>query len=75
MLAVVRPVTLVLVLFQLVGFVGLGNMGAPMANNLISKGHKLVVFDLVKPAVDAAVAAGAIKADSPSLVRPQWCTM
>lgn len=50
---------------------GLGNMGAPMANNLLSKGHKLVVFDLVQPAVEAAVAAGAIKADNPSQVRPQ----
>lgn len=39
-----------------------------MANNLIKKGHQLVVFDLVRPAVDAAVAAGATKADSPSQV-------
>ena len=53
---------------KLVGFIGLGNMGAPMANNLIAKGHKLVVFDVVQPAVDAAVAAGALKADSPSQV-------
>ena len=51
------------------GFIGLGNMGAPMANNLIKNGHKLVVFDLVKPAVDKAVAAGAIKADNPSQVK------
>ena len=53
---------------QLVGFIGLGNMGGPMANNLIKKGHQLVVFDLMKPAVESAVAAGAIKADSPSQV-------
>lgn len=53
---------------QLVGFIGLGNMGAPMANNLINKGYPLVVYDLMKPAVDSAVAAGAIKADSPSQV-------
>lgn len=55
-------------LAQVVGFIGLGNMGAPMANNLINKGHQLVVFDVVKPALDIAVAAGAIKADSPSQV-------
>lgn len=42
-----------------------------MANNLISKGHKLLVFDLVKPALESAVAAGAIKAESPSQV--QYC--
>lgn len=40
-----------------------------MANNLIKNGQKLVVFDLVKSAVDTAVAAGAIKADNPSQVR------
>ena len=36
-----------------------------MANNLMKKGHQLVVFDLAKSAVDTAVAAGAIKAESP----------
>lgn len=54
---------------QLVGFIGLGNMGAPMASNLVKKGHQLVVFDVVQSAVQSAVAAGAIKADSPSQVR------
>lgn len=57
-----------MVVAQLVGFIGLGNMGAPMANNLINKGHKLVVYDLVQSSVDSAVAAGAVKADSPSQV-------
>ena len=51
-----------------VGFIGLGNMGAPMANNLLQKGHKLVVYDLVKSSVDAAVAAGATAAQSPAQV-------
>jgi 3-hydroxyisobutyrate dehydrogenase len=29
----------------LIGFIGLGNMGKPMAANLIAKGYRLVVFD------------------------------
>jgi len=29
-----------------VGFIGLGNMGAPMANNLLKAGHNLVCFDV-----------------------------
>ena len=28
-----------------VGFVGLGNMGRSMAENLLKKGHAVVVFD------------------------------
>ena len=40
-----------------------------MANNLMKKGHQLVVFDLAKSAVDTAVAAGAVKAENPSQVR------
>ena len=30
-----------------IGFIGLGNMGAPMASNLVKAGHELKVFDLV----------------------------
>ncbi len=40
------------------GFVGLGNMGAPMARNLLKAGHDLVVFDVVKSNVDALVKHG-----------------
>src|SRR5262245_2485186 len=42
-----------------IGFIGLGNMGGPMARNLIKSGHKLRAFDVVKAKVDAAVTAGA----------------
>lgn len=35
-----------------VGFIGLGNMGAHMARNLVKKGHKLVVYDAIPKAVD-----------------------
>lgn len=47
-----------------IAFIGLGNMGGPMAANLLKAGHALRVFDLVQSAVDAAVAAGAFAASS-----------
>jgi len=47
-----------------IGFIGLGNMGAPMARNLLKAGHQLVVFDVVDAAVADAVAAGASGCDS-----------
>ncbi|MGE4536276.1 MAG: NAD(P)-dependent oxidoreductase [Desulfovibrio sp.] len=48
-----------------VGFIGLGVMGKPMAQNLLRAGHRLTVYDIVKDAVDALVAAGAQAAPSP----------
>lgn len=42
-----------------IAFIGLGNMGGPMAANLVKAGHALRVFDLVPAALEAAVAAGA----------------
>ncbi len=47
-----------------IAFIGLGNMGGPMAANLIKAGHQLRVFDLVQGALDAASAAGAHAATS-----------
>ncbi|WP_184380481.1 3-hydroxyisobutyrate dehydrogenase [Xanthomonas arboricola] len=47
-----------------IAFIGLGNMGGPMAANLSNAGHQLRVFDLVPAALDAAVAAGAHAASS-----------
>ncbi|MFC7290584.1 3-hydroxyisobutyrate dehydrogenase [Hirschia litorea] len=40
-------------------FIGLGNMGGPMANNLVGAGHKVHVFDLSEAAVEKLVNAGA----------------
>lgn len=40
------------------GFIGLGNMGAPMARNLLKAGHDLTVFDVVQSNVDALVNLG-----------------
>ena len=34
-----------------VGFIGVGNMGGPMARNLIKAGHRLKVFDISENAV------------------------
>ncbi len=45
-----------------IAFIGLGNMGGPMAVNLLQAGHAVRVFDLLPAAVDTAVAAGATAA-------------
>lgn len=42
-----------------IAFLGLGNMGGPMAKNLIAAGHTLTVFDLVEEACSALAAVGA----------------
>ena len=44
---------------MIIGFVGLGIMGKPMSKNLLKAGYDLVVYDLVKPAVDEVAACGA----------------
>ena len=47
-----------------IAFIGLGNMGGPMALNLIKAGHELTVFDLSAAALKAATDAGAKAAAS-----------
>lgn len=54
-----------------IGFIGLGIMGKPMSKNLLKAGHKLVVCDLVKTAVEEVVAAGAQAAPTPKAVASQ----
>lgn len=41
-----------------IGFIGLGNMGLPMAGNLAKKGHDVVGFDVVPANLDKAGARG-----------------
>jgi 3-hydroxyisobutyrate dehydrogenase len=41
-----------------IGFIGLGNMGGPMAANLVKAGHKVAGFDLVEASRAAAKADG-----------------
>jgi 3-hydroxyisobutyrate dehydrogenase-like beta-hydroxyacid dehydrogenase len=48
-----------------IGFIGLGNMGFPMARRLIEAKHQLVVFDSRKEVMDRLVALGATAATSP----------
>jgi 3-hydroxyisobutyrate dehydrogenase len=47
-----------------IAFVGLGNMGLPMVANLIKAGHHVHAADVRREAVEAAVAQGALGADS-----------
>ena len=42
-----------------VGFIGLGNMGAPMARNLLAAGYRLAVHDTRPEAGEALLGAGA----------------
>lgn len=49
-----------------IGFIGLGNMGAPMARRLIEAGHKLIVYDTRNDAVAPLLALGAQIASSPA---------
>src|SRR5213592_1999090 len=56
---------------EIVGFIGLGVMGKPMAKNLIKAGHRLVVHNRSRPAVDEVVSAGATAAGSPADVARQ----
>ena len=41
-----------------IGFIGLGNMGGPMARNLVKAGHRVRGFDLARGSLDAAKAEG-----------------
>jgi len=47
-----------------IGFIGVGNMGGPMARNLVGAGHSLKVFDLDEEKVNFIVQAGAEAARS-----------
>ena len=43
-----------------IGFIGLGNVGSKVANNIIKKGYKLYVFDLDKKKLQTLISKGAI---------------
>ena len=47
-----------------VGFIGVGNMGNPMAGNVLKAGFPMTVFDLNPKAMENLVEAGARRADS-----------
>ncbi|NJL07756.1 MAG: NAD(P)-binding domain-containing protein, partial [Methylacidiphilales bacterium] len=43
-----------------IGFIGLGNMGGPMAANLLKAGHRVTGYDPVPAAVERFTAAGGV---------------
>jgi 3-hydroxyisobutyrate dehydrogenase len=47
-----------------IGFIGLGNMGGPMAANLARAGHEVAGFDLAAASLDAFAKAGGARAAS-----------
>ena len=47
-----------------IGFIGLGNMGLPMALNLLKAGHEVIGFDLVQSQLDSFAAAGGTVANN-----------
>jgi len=49
-----------------IAFIGLGQMGSPMASNLLKQGHQLSVFDVNPDAVQRLVEKGAQPASSPA---------
>ena len=53
---------------QVLGFVGVGRMGGPMASRLLDAGYSLTVFDTNPEAVKPLVARGAKAAASPAAV-------
>ena len=49
-----------------IGFIGLGNMGGPMAANLVKAGHAVCGFDLSQTSLQAALDAGCTTAETAS---------
>jgi 3-hydroxyisobutyrate dehydrogenase len=47
-----------------IGFIGLGNMGAPMAANLVKAGHRVTGYDISASALQALASAGVRTAGS-----------
>jgi len=47
-----------------IGFIGLGRMGAPMAKNLLAADYRVIAYDIVPEKTDALAAAGAQAATS-----------
>jgi 3-hydroxyisobutyrate dehydrogenase-like beta-hydroxyacid dehydrogenase len=54
-----------------VGFIGLGNMGGPLAGFVLKAGFSLVVHDLRREAASTLLEGGAVWADSPKDVAAQ----
>ncbi|HEY4535768.1 MAG TPA: NAD(P)-dependent oxidoreductase [Enteractinococcus sp.] len=51
-----------------IGFIGLGNMGAPMCHRLLDAGHRVTVYDVVETKIWQAARRGATVAESAAAV-------
>ena len=49
---------------MIIGFIGLGHMGNPMAHNLLKNGYKVIVHDVNSDAVKTIAKDGAIASSS-----------
>jgi 3-hydroxyisobutyrate dehydrogenase-like beta-hydroxyacid dehydrogenase len=49
-----------------IGFIGLGNMGEPMARNLIRAGHRLTIYNRTRQRAETLESEGARVADTPA---------
>ena len=49
-----------------VGFIGLGNIGKPMAMNVVNAGHRTKVHDIRPEAATDLLEAGAVWAETPA---------
>ena len=56
---------------ETIGFIGLGVMGRPMATNLLKAGYPLIVHSRSQQPVEALVALGATRAESPAEIARQ----
>jgi len=56
---------------ETIGFIGLGLMGRPMATNLLKAGYPLIVHSRSPQPVEALVALGAARGESPAAVARQ----
>lgn len=49
-----------------IGFIGLGNMGAPIARNLMRAGHHVIVYNRTRSKAEALISEGAKVASTPA---------
>lgn len=58
-----------------VGFIGLGNMGAHMARNLLKNNHQVIVYDVSTEVIAAVTESGATVAKSPAEIASKTKTI
>ncbi|KAL9966804.1 hypothetical protein ACROYT_G024925 [Oculina patagonica] len=58
-----------------IGFIGLGNMGSPMAKNLLGAGQEIIVHDVARETVVDLKTLGAATAAAPSEVASKTSTI